>query len=98
MVDWKWYETVGGWSKLHKEEFHNFYSSPSIIRVIKLSRLRPAVHVAHNGGGRILCKNKKEINHYGDLDVGTRIIIIMAVEKQNVVILTGSIWVSVGLL
>jgi hypothetical protein len=26
---------TGGWRKLHKEELHNLYSSPSIIRIIK---------------------------------------------------------------
>jgi hypothetical protein len=25
-------EVIGGWRKLHTEEFHNLYSSPSIIR------------------------------------------------------------------
>jgi hypothetical protein len=25
---------TGGWRKLHNEELHNFYSSPSIIRII----------------------------------------------------------------
>jgi hypothetical protein len=24
-------EVIGGWRKLHKEELHNLYSSPSII-------------------------------------------------------------------
>jgi hypothetical protein len=28
-------EVVGGWRKLHNEELHNLYSSPSIIRIIK---------------------------------------------------------------
>jgi hypothetical protein len=28
-------EVMGGWRKLHNEELHNFYSSPSIIRMIK---------------------------------------------------------------
>jgi hypothetical protein len=28
-------EEIGGWRKLHNEELHNLYSSPSIIRVIK---------------------------------------------------------------
>jgi hypothetical protein len=31
---------TGGWRKLHNEELHNLYSSPSIIRIIKLRRLR----------------------------------------------------------
>jgi hypothetical protein len=26
---------TGGWRKLHNEELHDFYSSPSIIRIIK---------------------------------------------------------------
>jgi hypothetical protein len=26
---------TGGWRKLHNEEHHNLYSSPSIIRIIK---------------------------------------------------------------
>jgi hypothetical protein len=31
---------TGGWRKLHSEELHNLYSSPSIIRIIKLRRMR----------------------------------------------------------
>jgi hypothetical protein len=27
---------TGGWRKLHNEELHNLYSSPNIIRMIKL--------------------------------------------------------------
>jgi hypothetical protein len=35
-----------GWRKLHNEELHNLYSSPSIIRVIKSRRMRWAGHAA----------------------------------------------------
>jgi hypothetical protein len=28
-------EMTGGWSGLHNEELYNFYSSPSITRMIK---------------------------------------------------------------
>jgi hypothetical protein len=28
-------EVTGGWRKLHNEELQNFYSTPSIIRMIK---------------------------------------------------------------
>jgi hypothetical protein len=35
--------------KLHNEELHNLYSSPSIIRVIKSGRMRWAGHVARMG-------------------------------------------------
>jgi hypothetical protein len=37
---------TGGWRKLYNEEFHNLYSSPSIIRIIKSRRIRWAGHVA----------------------------------------------------
>jgi hypothetical protein len=32
-------EVTGGWRKLHNEDLHNLYSSPSIIRMMK-SRIR----------------------------------------------------------
>jgi hypothetical protein len=35
--------------KLHNEELHGLYSSPSIVRVIKARRMRWAGHVAHMG-------------------------------------------------
>jgi hypothetical protein len=37
---------TGGWRKLHNEEVHNLYSSPSIIRMVKSRRMRLAEHVA----------------------------------------------------
>jgi hypothetical protein len=43
---------TGGWSKLHNEELHNLYSSPSIIRIIKSRRMRLAGHVARIGEKR----------------------------------------------
>jgi hypothetical protein len=39
-------EVPGGWRKLHDEELHGLYSSPSIVRVIKAKRMRWAGHVA----------------------------------------------------
>jgi hypothetical protein len=42
-------EVTGGWRKLHIEELHGLYSSPSIIRVIKARRMRWAGHVARMG-------------------------------------------------
>jgi hypothetical protein len=42
-------EVRGGWRKLHTEELHNLYSSPSITRVIKSRRMRWAGHVARMG-------------------------------------------------
>jgi hypothetical protein len=43
---------TGGWRKLHNEAFHNLYSSPSIIRIIKSRRMRWAGHVARMGEKR----------------------------------------------
>jgi hypothetical protein len=42
-------EVTGGWRKLHDEELHGLYSSPSIIRVIKSRGIRWAGHVARMG-------------------------------------------------
>jgi hypothetical protein len=33
-------DVTGGWRKLHNEELHNLYSSPSIIRTMKPRRIR----------------------------------------------------------
>jgi hypothetical protein len=38
-------EMTGGWRKLHNENLHNFYSSPSIYRMIKSKRMRWAGHI-----------------------------------------------------
>jgi hypothetical protein len=43
---------TGGWRKLHNEELHNLYSSPSIIRIIMSRRMRWAGHVARMGEKR----------------------------------------------
>jgi hypothetical protein len=42
-------DVTGGWRKLHNEELHGLYSSPSIIMVIKGRRIRWAEHVARMG-------------------------------------------------
>jgi hypothetical protein len=42
-------ELTEGWRKLHNEELHNLYFSPSTIRVIKTRRMRWAEHVVRMG-------------------------------------------------
>jgi hypothetical protein len=42
-------EVMGGSRKLHNEELHDLYSSPSIIRIMKSGRMRWAEHVARIG-------------------------------------------------
>jgi hypothetical protein len=52
-------EVTGGWRKLHNEELHGLYSSPSIVRVIKERRMRWVGHVARKGVG------EECIQHFG---------------------------------
>jgi hypothetical protein len=47
---------TGGWRKLHNEELHNLYSSPSIFRIIKSRSMRWAGHVAQMGEKRNVCR------------------------------------------
>jgi hypothetical protein len=42
-------EVTGDCRKLHNEELHGLYSSPSIVRMIKARRMRWAGHVARMG-------------------------------------------------
>jgi hypothetical protein len=45
-------EVMGDWRKLHNEELHNMYSSPSRIRTIKSRRMRWAGRIARMGEKR----------------------------------------------
>jgi len=38
-------EVTQAWRRLHNEQLHNLYTSPSIIRVIKSTKMRLARHV-----------------------------------------------------
>jgi hypothetical protein len=49
-------EVTGGWRKLHNEELHNLYASPSIIRMIKSRRMRWAGHVVRMGPQMNVCR------------------------------------------
>jgi hypothetical protein len=60
-------EVTGEWRKLRNEELHDLYSSPSIIKIIKVRRMRWAGHVARTGrrGTRIGCwwESQREGGH-----------------------------------
>jgi hypothetical protein len=45
-------EVTRGWRKLHNDEFHELYSSPNIIKIIKSRRIRWTEHVARMGEKR----------------------------------------------
>jgi hypothetical protein len=48
-------EVMGWWRKLYNEEFHDLYSSPNVIRMIK-SKIRLARYVAGIGDERNICR------------------------------------------
>jgi hypothetical protein len=49
-------EVTGGWRKLHNEDLHNLYTSPSIIRMIKSRRMIWAEHVTRMEEKRNECR------------------------------------------
>jgi hypothetical protein len=65
---------TGGWRKLHNEDFHNFYSSPNTIRMIRSRRLRWVGYVARMGRLEMHIgywwESEKERDHQEDQDVG----------------------------
>jgi hypothetical protein len=67
-------EVKGGSRKLHNEELHNLYFSPSIIRMIESKRMRCAGHIARMGRRGMHIRYWWEIRKEGDLwedqDVG----------------------------
>jgi hypothetical protein len=54
-------EVTGEWRKLHNEELHDLYSSPSVIRIINSRRMGWAGHVAQIGKRRTLIDYRWEI-------------------------------------
>jgi hypothetical protein len=69
-------EVMGGLRKLHNEELHNLYISPSTskIRMIKSRRMRWVGHVAQMGRRgmhiRYWWESQKERAHWEEQDVG----------------------------
>jgi hypothetical protein len=47
---------TGEWRRLHKEELNDLYSSPNIVQVNKLRRMRWVGHVARMGERRGACR------------------------------------------
>ena len=86
-------EVTGEWRRLHNEELNDLYSSPNIVRMIKLGRMRWAGHVAHMGEERWCIGswwgNRMEGDHWGDLGVDGWIILGWIFRRWDVGIWTG---------
>jgi hypothetical protein len=65
------------WRKLHNNELNSLCSSPNIVRVIKLRRMRWVGHVAQCGEGRgvpgFWFGDLKGGDHWEDIGIGGRI-------------------------
>jgi hypothetical protein len=54
---------TGEWRKLHNEELHDLYSSPSIIKILKARRMKWAGHVAGMEEKRLLVEKPEGKSH-----------------------------------
>jgi hypothetical protein len=75
-------EVTGNWRKLHNEELHNLYSSPSIIRMIKstghVARMwKRVMHIGYSW------ESQKERDHWEDQDVGEWTILGWFLERKD---------------
>jgi hypothetical protein len=70
-------EVLEGWRRLHNEKFHNLYTSPNIVRVIKTRRMRWEGHVACiekiRNAYKILVENLKGRDHSKNLGINGKI-------------------------
>jgi len=84
---------------LHNEELNDLYSSSNIVRVIKSRRMRWAGHAAIMGEERGCIVswwgNRKERDHWGDLDIDGCIILGWNSRRWDVGMWTGLGWVRI---
>jgi hypothetical protein len=85
--------------RLHNEELHDLYSSPTIVRVIKSKRMRWAGQVARIGREAVCTgfwwENRRERDHFVDLSVDGMIILRRIFRKWDVGVWTGVSWLRI---
>jgi hypothetical protein len=93
-------EVTGGWRKLHKEELHDLYSSPSVTRMTEQRMIGLAkecrtqwVEKAEYMYIRVesLWESRKGRGHKENLDVNGKIIIMLILEGWDGVVWSGYI-------
>jgi len=88
------------WKKLHNEECNDLYCSPHIVQVIKLRRMRWAVHVAlmgeRRGGYRVLVGKPWGKRPLGRPRHRWEDNIKMYLQELGVGVWTGSSWLRIG--
>jgi hypothetical protein len=92
-------EVTGEWRKCHNEVLHDLYSSPNIVRVIKLRKMKWA-GMYHGWGRTEACigfswGNLMEIDHWEDPGVGGRILLGWIFRKWDVGVWTGLGWLRI---
>jgi hypothetical protein len=97
---------TGGCRKLHNEELHDLYSSPSIIRIIKSRKMRRVGHAARMGEKRNVYRllvgkpeGKRPLGRPRRRWIDNIKIDVLEIGLSNViffVLLTGLIWLRIG--
>ena len=49
-------EVTGEWRRLHMEQVYDLHTSPNIIQVMKLKRMRWVGHMVHMGERIVVCR------------------------------------------
>jgi hypothetical protein len=89
------------WRKLHNEELHSLYPSPSIIRMTNLRKMRWAGQAARMEKWRGMhighwCERQKERDDYEDQDICGWIILRWILKRYDEMGRTGLIWLRIG--
>jgi len=92
---------IFGWGgrKLHNEELNDLYSSPSIVRVIKIETNEMGRACSMYGGEvytGFWWGNLRDRDHLGDPAIDGRIILRWIFRKWDVGVWTGLSWLRIG--